>query len=212
MVWPGSGRDEGHSGREVSPRSSWGKSQSATLAACVFCPTEPEFRIFDAVSSRAARPTPWQPMSTGKILLVEDEVMIALSLHEGLGEAGFEVETVHNGREAATALDGACASYSALLTDIRLPIGGPNGFDLGHKARELSPDIAVTWCDQCSRRLLGPLASIIALARPQAAAGADLGLHHLLCTTIGPWNWFTDAGRPRRAMTTMPFCPLRICP
>jgi two-component system cell cycle response regulator CpdR len=65
-------------------------------------------------------------------------------LEEALTEAGFEVHLAINGREATKALE-ANGAVSALITDIRLPIDGPDGFDLAHRARELSPTIAVVY-------------------------------------------------------------------
>jgi DNA-binding response OmpR family regulator len=79
------------------------------------------------------------------LLLVEDEVLVALSLEDGLSEAGFKMEVVHNGRDALAAMEESSANYLALITDIRLPTDGPDGFALGHRARELSPDIVVIY-------------------------------------------------------------------
>ncbi len=153
-------------------------------SSCVFLTTEPKFPHRDAVSSTAA-PQHGSLMSTGKILLVEDEVLIALGLQEGLGEAGFEVEVVHTGAEAAAALDVACASYSALLTDIRLPIDGPNGFDLGHKARELSPDIAVVYMsgDSAEQWKANGVPKSVMLSKPFAIAQLITALSNLLNET-----------------------------
>lgn len=85
-------------------------------------------------------------MSSGTLLLlVEDELLVALSLEDGLSEAGFAIDVVHTGRDALAALEERSASYVALITDIRLPTNGPNGFELGHRARELSRDIVVIY-------------------------------------------------------------------
>src|SRR5690348_10470104 len=82
---------------------------------------------------------------TGKLLLlVEDEVLIAHALEEALIEAGFEVQLALKGTEATKALE-QTGEIAALVTDVRLPLDGPDGFDLAHRARELSPTIAVVY-------------------------------------------------------------------
>jgi two-component system cell cycle response regulator CpdR len=85
-------------------------------------------------------------MVPGKLLLlVEDEMLIAHTLEVALLEAGFELRTVHDGVSALRALEENPEQFSALLTDIRLPKDGPDGFDLAHRARELSVTIAVVY-------------------------------------------------------------------
>jgi DNA-binding NtrC family response regulator len=82
---------------------------------------------------------------TRTLLLVEDEVLIAHSLEEALRDAGFEIQLAFNGAEVAKALEADEVKIAALITDIRLPTDGPNGFDLAHRARELSPTIPVVY-------------------------------------------------------------------
>lgn len=85
-------------------------------------------------------------MSPGKLLLlVEDDELIAHALEDGLIEAGFEIRVLHDGMSASRDLEEHPDQFSALLTDIRLPKDGPDGFDLAHRARELSPTIAVVY-------------------------------------------------------------------
>lgn len=85
-------------------------------------------------------------MGVGKLLLlVEDEALIAHALEDALLEAGFEIRTVHDGASALQAVEDNPDQFSALLTDIRLPKNGPDGFDLAHRARELSPTIGVVY-------------------------------------------------------------------
>jgi len=79
------------------------------------------------------------------LLLVEDEELIAHTLEDALVEGGFEVRTVLDGAQALRHLEEAPQSFKALVTDIRLPHVGPNGFELAHRARELTPTIAVIY-------------------------------------------------------------------
>ncbi len=60
------------------------------------------------------------------LLLVEDEVGLAGSISRGLAAEGFEVDTVHNGREGLErARD---QRYDAVILDIMLP--GMNGYQI----------------------------------------------------------------------------------
>lgn len=93
-----------------------------------------------------ARPTGQRGTIIEKIpllLYVEDEALIAVAVTEALQEAGFEVQHVHNGREAADALRERALQYQALVTDVRLPL--VDGWELARLARELNPSIPVVY-------------------------------------------------------------------
>ena len=82
-------------------------------------------------------------MTNRKILIVEDEFLIRLTLAEALAEDGFEVIEAGSGDEALTLLqqqDG----ITLLLTDIQLP-GGLDGVALARTAREKVPDMPVIY-------------------------------------------------------------------
>lgn len=76
-------------------------------------------------------------MTAPRILLVEDEFLIRLTMVEFLQEAGFEV---------VEAWDVACAievlasgkTFQALFTDVRMP-GALDGIDLAHHVRRQHP-------------------------------------------------------------------------
>lgn len=70
-------------------------------------------------------------MSKARILIVEDEPNIAESLCFILARAGFDVETVLDGREALRRL--RRGSFAALILDIMLP--GISGFDVLRQIR-----------------------------------------------------------------------------
>jgi DNA-binding response OmpR family regulator len=85
-------------------------------------------------------------MLAGKpLLLVEDDALIAQTLEDALSEAGFAIQVAIDGAAGLSALEDSREGFSALLTDIRLPHSGPDGFDLAHRARELSPTIAIVY-------------------------------------------------------------------
>lgn len=80
-----------------------------------------------------------------EVLVVEDEALIQDLLRDPLEEGGFAVHLVDNGAEALAALGESGASYSALVTDIRLGRDQPTGWDLARHAREVNPAIAVIY-------------------------------------------------------------------
>ena len=76
-----------------------------------------------------------------RILVVEDEFLIRLTLVEALGDEGFDVVEAETGDVALPILRNDFA-IRVLLTDIQLP-GALNGTQLAAKARELRPDLPV---------------------------------------------------------------------
>ena len=80
---------------------------------------------------------PLQP----RVLVVEDEFLIRLTLVEALSDEGFEVLEADTG-DAALSILQSDGPISLLLTDIQLP-GSLNGNSLVTKARESLPDLPV---------------------------------------------------------------------
>jgi DNA-binding NtrC family response regulator len=77
-----------------------------------------------------------------RVLLVEDEFLIAEWVAECLSEQGFVVRTVSNARDALRQL--AAAPVDVLFTDINL-LDGMDGVALARCARELLPDLPVIY-------------------------------------------------------------------
>ena len=77
-----------------------------------------------------------------RILLVEDEYIIRISLNNALVEAGFEVSDVARGVMAIAELGADPSLFGVLITDINL---GPSvdGWEVAYRAREFAPDIPV---------------------------------------------------------------------
>lgn len=76
-----------------------------------------------------------------RILVVEDEFLIRLTLVEALGDEGFDVVEAETG-DAALPMLQQDPSISVLLTDIQLP-GILNGTKLAQLARESRPGLPV---------------------------------------------------------------------
>jgi DNA-binding NtrC family response regulator len=67
-----------------------------------------------------------------------------MNLEEELAEAGFEVVVATNGKEAMAELGTDASRFRAVLTDIKLG-GGPDGWEMARRARELKPEIPVIY-------------------------------------------------------------------
>jgi len=78
-----------------------------------------------------------------RILVVEDEFLIRLTLTEALGDEGFEVLEAETGDEALPMLEPG-SGIRLLLTDIQLP-GSLNGFALVDRARQSMPGLPVIY-------------------------------------------------------------------
>lgn len=89
--------------------------------------------------------TPEGDAVSQRILLAEDEALLAMSLADDLEAAGFEVEVAAEGVQALEAaermLDGRGRGPDALVTDLRMPRMG--GEELIRVLRGLWPDLPV---------------------------------------------------------------------
>lgn len=89
-----------------------------------------------------------------RILLVEDDRMIANALSEGLKNACYAVDWVNNGNTAEQAL--SAQSYDLVLLDLGLP--GQNGLQVLHHLRQTqnhTPVLIITARDDLDSRLAG---------------------------------------------------------
>ena len=77
-----------------------------------------------------------------RLLLVEDDPLLRMTLAEVLGEAGFAVLEAEDA-ESALGLLAAHGDLALLLTDINLP--GADGFALARAARRLRPGLPVVY-------------------------------------------------------------------
>jgi len=93
-------------------------------------------------------------MVARRILVVEDDDDLALSVRVGLEAAGYEAECARDGRGFAELLDRFHPDLVAL--DVSLP-EGPDGFELARvlRARSATPLLFITASDQLTDRLSG---------------------------------------------------------
>jgi DNA-binding response OmpR family regulator len=87
--------------------------------------------------------SPAPPTLQRRVLVVEDEFLIRMTLAEALGEEGFEVLEAETG-DAALPMLQADPGIRLLLTDIQLP-GQLNGRALAQKAREHLPTLPIIY-------------------------------------------------------------------
>ena len=83
------------------------------------------------------------PAPGPRILVVEDEFLIRMTLFEALSDEGFDVVEAASGDDALALLR-ADSAIRLLLTDLQLP-GGLDGRALAFKAREAVPDLPVIY-------------------------------------------------------------------
>jgi DNA-binding response OmpR family regulator len=103
------------------------------------------------------------------LLVVEDEPLIQMMTQDALEAAGYRVIVVGNGLDAERALSGG--DFAALITDIRLG-SGPDGWELGQRAREHCPDLPVVYAtgNNPSQWPLHGVAHSVLVQKPYSAA------------------------------------------
>jgi len=88
-----------------------------------------------------ARQVALSDQGVGRILVVDDEPIVRMSIVEALMEAGYEVDEAEDGSGAMQTLR-SCPPYNLLVTDVGLP-GALNGRQVADAAREAFPDLRV---------------------------------------------------------------------
>ena len=97
-------------------------------------------------------------VTTGRVLLVEDEGLIRMVAAEALQDEGFEVVEAWDGEEAARLLDGP-VSFDVLFTDVRMP-GSLDGMDVAMHARRRYPAIPVLLVSGFAANIMCRIASM----------------------------------------------------
>ncbi len=80
-------------------------------------------------------------MGTGRILVVEDEFLIRITLSEALSDAGFDVVEASSAEEALSAVSES-GPFELLLTDVQLS-GRIDGVGLARAVRVNLPELPV---------------------------------------------------------------------
>lgn len=115
-----------------------------------------------------------------KVLIVEDEFLIRLTLLEVLVDEGYAVLESENGPDAVALVAGD-PEISILLTDIQMP-GGMDGHMVARRARELRPDLPVIFMTGAPEAADGPVAGTrsMYLAKPYSPSDMCAAVRHML--------------------------------
>lgn len=78
-----------------------------------------------------------------RVLVVDDEAMIAITVEDALRQAGYEVEIAHCGSDALLLIE-RMPEIAGIVTDINMGVG-INGWEVGHRARQHNPVVAIVY-------------------------------------------------------------------
>ncbi|MGE5281150.1 MAG: response regulator [Chloroflexota bacterium] len=94
-------------------------------------------------------------MSSGRILVADDEPSVRESVGYALAQDGFDVDVARDGNEAAEKVAGDAVHYDLLILDIMMP--GPSGLDICREVRSRSavPIIVLTAKDAEVDKVVG---------------------------------------------------------
>jgi PAS domain S-box-containing protein len=101
------------------------------------------FTIYLPVSNGASsnRTRPGEDETIGRILIVEDDSLVAELAADMLGELGFETTVTHSAKDALERLSGE-QRPSLVFSDIVMP-GGISGLELARKVRSRFPELPI---------------------------------------------------------------------
>ena len=84
------------------------------------------------------QPEPSRPV----VLVVDDEVLVRMMLADVLDDAGFKVVEAAHADEALRVLS-ACDHIRGVVTDVEMPRGSMNGFQLAQRIKQLNRRVGV---------------------------------------------------------------------
>ena len=120
-------------------------------------------------------------MEPVQLLVVEDEVLIHLSIEDALAEAGYEIVIAMNGKTAIAELDADTALFKGVITDIRLG-SKETGWDVARHARELAPEMPIIYMtgDSAHEWASQGVPNSIVIQKPFAMGQLVAGISNLL--------------------------------
>lgn len=110
-----------------------------------------------------ATPKEIQKVGPKRILLVDDDLLIAMSSADMLSDLGHEVVEAHSGKEALAHL-GDGAGFDLMITDYSMP--GMTGAELAIAARERFPDLPILMASGYADLPSGVELDVARLAKP----------------------------------------------
>jgi two-component system NtrC family sensor kinase len=112
-------------------------------------------------------PEPGAP-EVRRVLVAEDDVLVAMGTRAGLEDAGFEVEVARNAAEALARLDAEPDRFQALVSDVSMP-GALDGAGLAREAAARHPRLRVVLLTDHRADGLDVPAGVAVLSKPCAA-------------------------------------------
>lgn len=122
-----------------------------------------------------------------RVLVVEDEALIASFVEDALSDSGFEACSVHLGEAALSTFCDGREGCRVLLTDVNLG-GGISGWELAQQIREISPGFPVVYMTSASApdwKSQGVDGSVL-IQKPFAPAQLDAAVSQLLDSGTSP--------------------------
>jgi DNA-binding response OmpR family regulator len=113
------------------------------------------------------------------VLLVEDEVLVRLSIADELRQAGLTVLEAANADEASTVLESHAQRVGLVLTDIQMP-GRIDGSGLVRVVRERYPDVRVIVLSGAQPDKLTEVGADAVLAKPHSTVELVAHIKRLL--------------------------------
>ncbi len=117
-----------------------------------------------------------------RILVVDDEEMIAVMLHEMLEALGYRVSHRTSSVEALNLFKAKPDSFDLVITDMTMP--NMNGLKLTSKIKEIRPDIPVFICtgfsEQLTDREMGALGITMTVMKPVSLEHLDSAVRDVL--------------------------------
>jgi CheY-like chemotaxis protein len=124
------------------------------------------------------------PKTRALILVVEDEALVRMTLVDVLEDAGFKVIEAVHADEALRVLK-AVSDIQAVVTDVEMPRGSINGFELARRVRTERQEIGVLIASGRAAPKAGDLPDgALFIGKPVHPAT----LVQLLKTLLGPTN------------------------
>ncbi len=124
-------------------------------------------------------------MTVARLLLVEDEFLIRMTLSEALTDAGFEVLEAEDADQALELL-ASDSTIRLLLTDIQLP-GSCNGQVLVERARQTRPALPVIFMSgRLNTSTAGQVGRDRYIAKPYLPSEICSAAHEMIAAAESP--------------------------
>jgi PAS domain S-box-containing protein len=102
--------------------------------------------------------------SRGRVLVVEDDLMLAEMAAELIGEMGYQVQVAHNAQEALAIMQRS-EPFHLVFSDVVMP-GGMSGLELARKMRSRYPELPILLTTGFSDALAGRPVEFPVLMKP----------------------------------------------